>query len=108
MALGSSAYLFPRLSSALYGLESRHDPARDYMTRLYGARAIILGTGYLLSRGRSRRTWQRLALAVDTLDTIQGAQAGISGKLNPATAAYVSTFTALTAAVGVTKLQADQ
>ncbi|MBB4665193.1 hypothetical protein [Conexibacter arvalis] len=47
-------------------------PQLAYMTRIFGARAIALGAGYLTAPVAERRRWQRLALLVDASDTATG------------------------------------
>lgn len=41
-----------------------------YLIRIFGARALALGVGYLGSDERNRRRWQYLGLMVDTLDNV--------------------------------------
>ena len=45
-------------------------PATNYLTRIFGARAMALGVGYLSEPAEGRRRWHRIALAVDTSDTL--------------------------------------
>lgn len=47
-------------------------PELSYMTRIYGARAVAMGTAYLTGAQPERHRWTRLSLAVDTSDTITG------------------------------------
>jgi hypothetical protein len=44
----------------------------SYMTRIFGARAIALGAGYLTAPPAERPRWQRLSLLVDASDTLTG------------------------------------
>ena len=37
-------------------------PELEYMTRVFGVRAVALGVGYLASSGEARRLWHRLWL----------------------------------------------
>lgn len=41
-----------------------------YLIRIFGARALGLGLGYLGSDEINRRRWQRIGLVVDTLDNL--------------------------------------
>lgn len=41
-----------------------------YLIRIFGARALGLGIGYLYSDEANRRRWQRIGLVVDTLDNL--------------------------------------
>ncbi|WP_241010670.1 hypothetical protein [Mycobacterium camsae] len=44
-----------------------------YMIRIFGARALALGVGYLSSDEPNRRRWQRIGLLVDVLDNVNAA-----------------------------------
>jgi hypothetical protein len=44
-----------------------------YLVRIFGARALALGVGYLTSDEANRRRWQRIGLMVDTLDNLNAA-----------------------------------
>lgn len=71
VALGVAAFAAPGLTVKLMGLGGG-DPGRDFVTRMFAAREIALGAGYLLSGDPGRRLWGRLGLAVDSLDTVNG------------------------------------
>ncbi|MGI5166977.1 hypothetical protein ACQEU3_21770 [Spirillospora sp. CA-253888] len=72
VALGAVAFAAPGLTVKVLGMGGAADPGRDYVTRMFAAREIALGAGYLLSKGEARRTWARLGLGVDALDTVTG------------------------------------
>lgn len=72
LLLGGLARISPRGTTSLFGAGHAASPELDYMNRIFGARALALGSGYLLSAGDARRLWQRLAFAVDLSDTIAG------------------------------------
>jgi hypothetical protein len=72
IALGSLARVSPRAATSLFGAGYAATPELDYMNRVFGARALGLGSGYLLSSGDARRLWQRLAFVIDLSDTIAG------------------------------------
>jgi hypothetical protein len=73
IALGLAALAAPKLTVRLMGLGSAADPGRDYMVRMFAAREVALGAGYLLSGDESgRRLWARVGLAVDSLDVVSG------------------------------------
>lgn len=44
-----------------------------YLIRVFGARALALGVGYLSSDEPNRRRWQRIGLLVDVLDNVNAA-----------------------------------
>ncbi|MEV4003328.1 hypothetical protein [Actinomadura sp. NPDC049753] len=73
VALGLAALAAPRLTVKLMGLGGSADPGRDYVARMFAAREIALGAGYLLSGDDSgRRLWARIGLAVDSIDVASG------------------------------------
>ncbi|WP_242608761.1 hypothetical protein [Actinomadura formosensis] len=71
IALGLATLAAPKLSAKLMGLGAA-DAGRDYMVRMFGAREVALGAGYLLSDDGGRRLWARIGLAVDALDVASG------------------------------------
>ncbi|XVQ11863.1 hypothetical protein ACQP1W_04570 [Spirillospora sp. CA-255316] len=72
VALGAVAFAAPGLTARLVGGGKGTDGSRDLVTRMFAAREIAVGAGYLLSRGSDRKQWARLGLVVDTLDTVGG------------------------------------
>jgi len=72
VALGVAALAAPRLTVKLMGMGGGADPGRDYVVRMFGAREVAVGAGYLLSDENGRRLWARLGLAVDALDVTSG------------------------------------
>jgi hypothetical protein len=68
IALGLAALAAPRRLTAGFGMNST--PATDYLTRIYGARALALGAGYLTEPKSQRGRWHRIGLAVDISDTV--------------------------------------
>ena len=72
IAIGAASRLAPGATARAFGAGAAQTPQLDYMTRIFGARAIALGGGWLLSRGDARGTWQRLAFGVDLSDTLAG------------------------------------
>ena len=75
VAFGAAVFASPRLSVRFMGLGRGTDSGRDYLTRMFAAREIALGVGYLLSDGSGRRTWARLGLLVDSLDVLGAVKA---------------------------------
>ena len=70
VALGALAFAAPGLTARLAGGAKGADGTRDLLTRMFAAREIVVGTGYLLSKGSDRKLWARLGLVVDGLDTV--------------------------------------
>lgn len=80
----------------------------DYMTRVFGARAIALGVACLMAPPAQRTHLQRLCLGVDISDTV----AGVSELVRPTGAprAAIAAAVVLTgsyAAVGAARLASD-
>jgi hypothetical protein len=72
LALGAPSRLAPRGMARAFGAGRAANPALDYMTRVFGIRAVALGLGWLTSEGAARRRWQRLAFMCDVSDTLAG------------------------------------
>jgi hypothetical protein len=84
IALGAASWIAPRPLTRAYGVpEDRITPELEYMTRVFGVRAIALGVGYLASSGDARRLWHRLWLLCDAADTAMGIGMLSSGRLDP-------------------------
>lgn len=72
VALGAPSRLLPRATARAFGAGRRATPELDYMTRVFGIRAVALGLGWLSSTAGARRRWQRLAFMCDVSDTVAG------------------------------------
>jgi hypothetical protein len=94
IGLGGFAWLAPRPMNRIFGVPRSDDsPALDYMNRVFGVRAISLGTGYLASRGKARELWHRLWLLCDSADTVMGARMVARGELTGLTAVQALAIT---------------
>jgi len=69
--LGAAALAAPRAFARAVGV-SAPTPELAYMTRIYGARAVAMGIGFVTSDRPERARWTRLSLAVDISDTATG------------------------------------
>ncbi|MBO2463440.1 hypothetical protein [Actinomadura violacea] len=105
IVLGAAALVAPNAMARASGV--RPTPELGYMTRIFGARAIALGLGYLTASGRDRSRWQRLALLVDVLDTAHGAARLARGGLPRPTALGYTSLTGAYMAVGAARLARD-
>ncbi|MEU9017334.1 hypothetical protein [Actinomadura sp. NPDC048394] len=105
IALGVASIVAPHAMARASGV--RPSPELGYMTRIFGARAIALGLGYLTARGAERSRWQRLALLVDALDTAHGAARLARGDLPRPTALGYTALTGAYLAIGATRLARD-
>ncbi|WP_107656502.1 hypothetical protein [Nocardia suismassiliense] len=105
IVLGAAAIALPRKLSAAFGIRST--PELTYMTRIFGARAIALGVGYLTAPAEERPRWQRIALMVDIIDTTHGATHVARGDVPRSTAVAMTALTGSYMAVGATRLARD-
>lgn len=98
IGLGLAALAAPAVLTRAFGM--RATPELDYMTRIFGARAIALGTAWWTARGTDRERIQRIGLAVDVTDTLGGAVQAARRELPPAASVPLVALTAGYAAVG--------
>lgn len=105
IVLGAASLAFPDRLARLSGVPA--SPELAYMTRIFGARAIALGAGYLTSSPDQRHRWQRLALGVDISDTLTGLGHLRRGDLPLRGAAAMVALTGTYAATGAARLAAD-
>ncbi len=99
IVLGAASWIAPGGTSRLFGVpEQRITNELEYMTRVFGVRAVTLGVGYLASEGDARALWHRLWLLCDTADTVMGAAMVRRGELEglSAVAALATTGGAMT------------
>jgi hypothetical protein len=107
-AVGAGAWLAPRFSGRLFGLDPNANPQAPYLGRLFGARDVALAFGLSTSSGSQRANWLRIGVACDLADAVAGVLAGRRGEL-PARATILVTGTALAAAaLGIVALQSAE
>jgi len=71
IVLGATAFVSPRSQTRMNGVpDAVLSTEMKYLIRIFGARALALGIGYLGSDEANRRRWQRIGLMVDTLDNV--------------------------------------
>ena len=105
IGLGAASWIAPRPLARVYGLpEDRLTPELEYMTRIFGVRAVALGVGYLASSGEARLLWHRLWLLCDTADTVMGLDMLARGRLGPQLAASALSTTAPAMALDIAAL----
>ena len=107
-AIGTGAWLAPRLSGRLFGLDPAANPQAPYLGRLFAARDAALAFGLSSSTGSERAQWLRIGIACDLADAAAGLLAGRRGEL-PGRATILVTGTALgAAALGIVALQREK
>jgi hypothetical protein len=107
-AIGAGAWLMPRFSGRLFGLDPDANPQAPYLARLFGVRDVALGVGLNSSSGAERQQWLRLGVACDLADAAAGVLAGRSGSL-PKRATLLVTATALAAAaMGIAAMRGEE
>ncbi len=104
-AVGAGAWLAPRLSGRLFGLDIAANPQAPYLGRLFGVRDVALAVGTSSSSGSERAQWLRLGVACDLADAVAGLAAGRRGELPKAATFMVTTTALVAAALGITALQ---
>jgi hypothetical protein len=108
IGLGTFAWIAPRAMNRIFGVPRGDDsPALDYMNRVFGVRAVSLGTGYLASSGAARDVWHRLWLLCDVADTVMGARMVYRRELGGVTAFQALAITGGAAAIDLAALAAN-
>jgi hypothetical protein len=108
IVLGAASWVAPGSLARAYGVpEDRITPELEYMTRVFGVRAVALGIGYLASAGEARRLWHRLWLLCDAGDTVMGAGMLARGRLDRQRGASALATTAPAAALDVAAIAAE-
>jgi hypothetical protein len=107
LLLGAVSLASPAAGARTFGIDRELTPELEYMARVFGIRAIALGSGYLASAGEPRRLWQRLAFACDISDTIVGLGHVRRGDMPTATSAALVALTGTYAAIGATRVARD-
>ena len=109
IGLGAASWIAPRPLSRLYGVpDDRMTPELEYMTRIFGVRAIALGIGYLASSGEARLLWQRLWLLCDSADTVMGLDMLARGRLEGKLATSALSTTAPAMALDIAAISASK
>ena len=106
-AIGVGAWLAPRFSGRLFGLDVEGNPQAPYLGRLFGVRDAALAFGLSASNGSQRQQWLRIGVVCDLADAAAGVLAGRSGELPPRSTAMVTGTALLAAGLGVAALQGE-
>ncbi len=97
IAIGVGAWVAPRLTGKVFGLDPAANPQMIFMARLFGIRDVALGVGLLASSGSARQLWWQTGVMCDLADAGAAGLALRDGTL-PAHAAVMSGVIALAAA----------
>src|SRR6202162_2690326 len=103
-AIGVGAWLAPRLSGRLFGLDPDANPQAPYLGRLFGARDAALAFGLSTSSGGQRLQCLRIGIACDLADAAAGMLAGRRGELPTRTTLLVTATALVAAGLGVAAL----
>lgn len=101
IGLGAVSLAAPRATSRAFGIEP--SPELGYLTRIYGARAIALGTAYLLGGAAERDRLHLISLGVDVSDTATGLGHLVRRDSSPRAMAMVTALTGGYAVVGAVR-----
>jgi hypothetical protein len=107
-AIGTGAYVAPRLSGRLFGLDPAANPQAAYLGRLFGVRDVALAFGLSAARDAQRSIWLRIGIACDLADAAAGVLAGRRGELPKRTTVLVTATALVAAALGVAALQGEE
>jgi hypothetical protein len=107
-SVGAGAWIAPRVTGRLFGLDAVANPQLPYLGRLFGVRDVALAAGLQLSSGESLRLWLQLGIACDAADCLAGLLAGATGSISGRSTVLVTAPALLGIGLGVVALQAVQ
>jgi hypothetical protein len=105
LTIGVGAWVAPRATGKLFGLDSAANPQAPYLARLFAARDAALAWGALGSEGDAQRQWLIAGLACDVGDAVAGVAGGRAGYLPKLTSVLVSATALAAAALGAGALR---
>jgi hypothetical protein len=103
--VGAVAWIAPRPSARLFGLDAAANPQAPYIGRLFGARDVALACGTLTTEGEAQDRWVTAGLACDVADAAAGIAAWRGGYLSPFSSALVTAAALNGVALGLTALR---
>lgn len=101
IVLGAASLAAPTALGRSLGAEPTAE--LNYMTRVFGGRAVALGASYLMADGGDRTRLQLLALGVDISDTVAGAGHLVRGDTPRTAMAKLVALTGTYAALGAAR-----
>jgi hypothetical protein len=103
--IGAVAWVAPRPSGKLFGLDSDGNPQAPYLGRLFGVRDIALAYGVLSSDGEARDRWLLAGLGCDIADAAAGIAGWRGGYLSPLSSLLVTAPALHGASLGLAALR---
>ena len=88
--VGIAAWVAPRPSGKLFGLDSDANPQAPYIGRLFGVRDVALAYGVLSTDGESRQRWIKAGIGCDMADALAGIAGWRGGYLSPLSSVLVT------------------
>ncbi len=90
MAFGVAVWAFPGPVGKALGVDVARDPMASYLSRLMGARDVVLAWQLHVTEGDAQRKWLLACMACDAADTLAAIAAGRNGLSKRTTAAMLA------------------
>jgi len=107
IAAGAPAFARPDLVSRILPFDPAQGPQTSYVTRLVGARDVVVGAVTLLARGQARRPLILAGIAIDAADVAAGYLARRDHSITRTTAAALVAPAALAVGAGLAGLRQE-
>jgi hypothetical protein len=105
--VGAAAWIAPRPSGRLFGLDTGANPQAPYLGRLFGARDVALAAGTLTTTGEAQDLWVKAGLGCDVADAAAGLAAWRGGYLSPLSGVLVTAAALNGVVLGLVALRGD-
>jgi hypothetical protein len=79
MTFGAVVWAFPGPVGKAFGVDMTRDPLASYLSRLIGARDVVLAWGLIVTEGEAQRKWLLTCMACDGADTLAAVAGGVNG-----------------------------
>jgi hypothetical protein len=90
MAFGVAIWAFPGPVGKAFGIDVTRDPLAIYLSRLIGARDVLLAWELRVTEGEAQRRWLLTCMACDAADTLAAIAAGRNGLSKRTTVAILA------------------
>jgi hypothetical protein len=107
-AIGTAAYVGPKLTARLFGLNPNANPQAPFLGRLFGVRDFALAAGLGTSSASERAQWLRMGILCDLGDAVAAILAGRSGELSKLATALATATALAGAGAGITALLSER